>query len=207
MKSQMFLTRNRALLFAALVLGCTGCDVASTTLLPRVVDNRLVGEWRGPDELGKGNTKTKLWHVHLSGDSYELGTAEEFQKKDTAHFSLAKIGALFLIQEVSDNPENYSACGKFTDSSPSCRCLLGVVEISQDRCVFRMFNTSKMVLDSFTTALPIAYAAHAERNAAGKLEAHILFRADAVPLAQFLGSYVASHPASFQRADTFTRVH
>jgi hypothetical protein len=203
----MFLIRNRAraLFFAALLLGCTGCDVATTTLLPRAVDNRIVGEWRGPDEIGQSSTKTKLWQVRSSGDAYEFGTVEDFQKNDAAHFSLAKIGSLFLIQEVSDKPESYSACGKFTDSSPACRCLLGTVEIGQDRCVFRTFDPVALARDSFAGILQIPHQVHTERNNAGKLEAHILFSADAPALARFLEVYVPSHPASFKKPDTFVR--
>lgn len=204
MKNTMLSLRSSAVT-AALLLCCTGCDVATTTPLPRVSDNRIVGQWRGPEEIGQGNTKTKLWQVRASGDHYEFGDADDFKKNDPSRFSLAKIGNLFLIQEVSDKPESESACGKFTDSSPACRCLLGTVEIGQDRCVFHMFDAMALARDSFAGVLRLPNQLHTERNAAGKLEAHVLFTADAPALAHFFETYAPSHPASFKKPDTFVR--
>lgn len=201
----MFPIRSSAAIIGAVLLCCTGCDVATTAALPKVFDDRIVGEWRGPEEIGKGSTKTQMFQVRRSGDHYDFGDADEIRKGTAAKFSLAKIGGVFLVQEVSDKPESYSACGKFTDSTPACRCLLGTVEIGQDRCVFRMFDTARMVQDSLAGALPIAHQAHTERSAAGKLEAHVLFTADAPALAHFLENYVPSHPASFKKPDTFVR--
>src|SRR5215467_14535743 len=104
MRNRTFQIRSEVLCLTALVLCCIGCDVAATAPLPRVLDNRILGNWRGPEEIGRGSTKVKLYQVRASGDHYQFGDDNDFKKNEAASFSLAKIGNLFLVQEVSDKP-------------------------------------------------------------------------------------------------------
>jgi len=128
--------------------------------LPSVVDDRIVGEWRGPKELGKRFSKTQVYHVRRSADHYEIGDSEEIASGRAAKFSLAKAGDIMLIQEVGDSPDPGSACGKFPSSSEGCRCLLGTVEIGQDRCVFRMFDAGRLVEEAMANKLQFQSIIH-----------------------------------------------
>jgi hypothetical protein len=204
----MFLSRSSLWFVGAALLCLTGCDVAITSSLPSVVDDRIVGEWRGPNELGKGTKKTQTYQVHRSGDHYEIGDADDILRGSASKFSLAKVGKFMLIQDAGDRPEGYSACGKIPNTKETCRCLLGVVEIGQDRCVFRMFDATRILdVSSPKTIGFVAGMMTAHLDSQGKLEAYLLFDGrNPSALAEYLGTYIAAHPKNFKKPDTFVRL-
>jgi hypothetical protein len=203
----MFLSRSSLWFVGAALLCLTGCDVGISSSLPSVVDDRIVGDWRGPKELGKRFSKTQVHHVRRSGDHYEIGDSEEIASGRAAKFSLAKAGEIMLIQEVGDSPDPSSACGRFPSSNQGCRCLLGTVEIGQDRCVFRMFDAAALFEEARANKLQFHAAFANMRDPNGKEQHAIVFGVQSPSaFADYLAAYIPKHRGILKKPDTFVRL-
>src|SRR4051812_34190853 len=177
-----------ALFFAA------GCDVVSTAQLPAIQDDRIVGEWMGPSELGAGKPPTERVLIKRSGTNYVYGTAEEIAKDNASLFSLAKVGTILIIQDASDKTKDQSEACKnaFHNSSELCRTLLGRVEIGKDTCTFHMFDSSRIAQDSLANVIRIPHEMHRRLSGDSGIRTNssveVMFTADAKSLESFLAA-------------------
>jgi len=205
------LNSARLLGLLAPLLLVTGCDVVATADLPVVQDDRIVGEWMGPDELGLGKPPTERVIIKRSGTNYIYGTADEYAKGNTSVFALSKIGNIVLILDAKDKGKDPSdVCREvFHNTSGTCRTLLGRVDISQDVCTLRMFDSRRIALDSLANAIQIPHEIHKRMSPDGgfksKSSVEILLTADTKGLESFLGTYLPAHPSIYKRADTYKR--
>jgi hypothetical protein len=126
----------------ALLIGTAACDIAMSSKLPPVKDDRILGKWRATDDPDSLLVKS-------DGDGYVAGTAKEFAAGKETRFEIARVGK-FLVVEVSER-----SCSDF-DNKP-CTFIHGVLEVTAGEVRNHQFDPEFIVRKSLDRKIPFPH--------------------------------------------------
>jgi hypothetical protein len=126
----------------ALLIGSTACDIAMSSKLPPVNDDRILGEWRTTDDPESIFVKPK-------DGGYLVGSAKEFADGKETRFEIARVGK-FLVAEISE-----PTCSAF-DAKP-CTFIHGVLEVTAGEVRSHQFDPEFIVRKSLANAIPFPH--------------------------------------------------
>ena len=167
------------------ILAATGCDVVlTTTQLPAVREDGILGEWKDLGTPGSEPQADRVLFRFMDGE-YRVGSPDEFAQGKAARFILARVGNVLLMQSPGE-----SQCDEFGVQKGQPCWSLSRIELSGDRLNFYDFDAPRLGRESFSSAMNVAHSVHRERKKDGSYDTAVLLSPSASELAQFLESYV-----------------
>lgn len=174
----------------AVLLGSAACDIAMTSKLPPVRDDRILGEWRATDD-----PETLL--VKSKDGAYVAGSAKEFAERKETRFEIARAGK-FLVAEISE-----PACSDF-DSKP-CTFIHGVLEVSANEVRNHIFDPDYIVRKSLDKAVPFPHFIKRKSVSSSMFDTKVLLDGTADQVSAALAIWFGD-PKAFKKVNRFVRV-